>query len=136
MVTRHGGGGSGGGSTMNMRWGFFRASVSALLFCFAGSGSDAIFSDVEISDFDQSALELSFRVSWNTAGGGGGGGGGGGDSESSPSAAAGSSSAATASTGSASSSDKVDVWLLTRQPNPSSWMETILMEVGWYSSRQ
>ena len=111
---------------MNVRWGFFGASVSALLFCFAGSGSDAIFSDVEISSFDQSALELSFRVSWETAGGGGGGGGGG-DSENSASAAA-------ASTGSTSSSDKVDVWLLTRQPNPSSWMETILVQVGWYST--
>lgn len=127
MATKHGGSGGGrdGGSTMQMRRPFVRASASALLlFCFAGSGSDAIYSDVEISNFDQSALELSFRVSWKTVGGGGGEGGS--DSNSSASATT-ASAASAASTG---SSDKVDVWLLTRQPNPSSWMETVLMEVG------
>lgn len=106
---------SGGGSAMQMRRPFLRAFASASLLLFAGSGSDAMYSDVKISNFDQSALELSFRVSWKT----GRGGGGGGDAESS----------AQAATGSAGSSDTVDIWLLTRQPNPSSWMETMLKEV-------
>lgn len=114
-MIKHSGGGGGGGTRGTMvlrRWPCLRTTSSAflmLMVLLVSGGTDAIFSDVEISNFEQSALELSFRVSWNTAGEG--------------------ASAEKSKAG----SDTVDVWLLTRQPNPSSWMETVLKQVRSYS---
>lgn len=75
--------------------------VTAASILAIAATSDAIFTNVEISNFVQSGLKLNFRVSWDTL------------SKSPPDGA-----------------DLIDIWLLTRQPDPSSWMETALVQVG------
>lgn len=120
MIAKHSNGSGGGGGTrgttkkkmmmFNKSWSYLRATSSTfflvLVVAMLSERTDAIFSNVEVSNFGQSALELSFRVSWSTGVG------------------------ASAESSSPAGSDTVDVWLLTRQPNPSSWMETKLRQVG------
>ncbi len=62
--------------------------------------TDAAFSNVKITQFQQSGLDLSFLVSWTTA-----------ESRASD------------------SHSEVDIWLQTRGPDPSSFMETVLQQV-------
>lgn len=71
-----------------------------IVFAFIAVSSDANLSNVQVPEFEQAGLELSFRVSWDTE----------------PESVS-------------SESDLVDIWLLSRQPNPSSWLETVLQEV-------
>lgn len=71
-----------------------------IVFACIAVPSDANFSNVQVPEFEQAGLELSFRVSWDTE----------------PESVS-------------AESDLVDIWLLSRQPNPSSWLETVLQEV-------
>ena len=59
----------------------------------------ASFANVQISQFQQTGLDLSFLVSW--------------DSAASPS----------------TDSHLIDIWLETRQPDPSTFVETVLHKV-------
>lgn len=59
----------------------------------------ASFANVQISQFQQTGLDLSFLVSWDSAG--------------SPS----------------TDSHLIDIWLETRQPDPSTFVETVLHKV-------
>lgn len=79
---------------------FFRNRVAAYYVILAVAVSaDASFSNVEISEFEQLGLDLTFQVSWDTA--------------ENPSSGA----------------DLVDIWLQTRQPDPSSFVQTALEQV-------
>lgn len=77
-----------------------RTSGAAFTFLAVAISVDAGFSNVKVSQFQQAGLDLSFLVSWDTAG--------------SPS----------------TDSHLIDIWLETRQPDPSTFVETALHKVG------
>lgn len=87
-----------------MRSAFFTlAAEVAALTCLAMIPiSEGILSNVRISSSDQAGLELSFLLTWDTG------------AEMNTSAA---------------STELINVWLITRQSDPSSWMETVVVEV-------
>lgn len=77
-----------------------RTTGSAFAFLAFVIPADAGFSNVQVSQFQQAGLDLSFLVSWDTA--------------ADPSA----------------DSHLIDIWLETRQPDPSSFVETVLHRVS------
>lgn len=77
-----------------------RTAVPAFAFLAIVIPVDAGFSNVQISQFQQTGLDLSFLVSWDTVG--------------NPS----------------TDSHLIDIWLETRQPDPSTFVETVLHKVN------
>lgn len=76
-----------------------RTSGAAFAFLAIAVSVNASFSNVQISQFQQAGLDLSFLVSWDTAG--------------NPS----------------TDSHLIDIWLETRQPDPSTFVETVIHKV-------
>lgn len=77
-----------------------RTSGAAFAFLTIAMPVDgASFSNVQISQFQQTGLDLSFLVSWDTVG--------------NPS----------------TDSHLIDIWLETRQPDPSTFVQTVLHKV-------
>lgn len=80
----------------------FIRSVVVVALAKAAS-ADASFSNVNISQFQQAGLDLSFLVSWDTAD--------------------------TTNENPSSGSGLIDIWLETRQTEASSMVETVLQQV-------
>lgn len=86
-----------------------RFGLPVLLAVVVISAAGAAISNVEISEFEQAGLEMSFRVVWESEDMGTNG--------------------TTTGTDDDSPTNFVDMWLLSKQANPSSWIETVIKQV-------
>lgn len=79
-----------------------KQTVAQLLLT-AAAASGTIISDVDILHYGQAGLDFSFRVEWESAGDNG-----------------------------TARASAIDLWMLTKQADPSSWFETVIEEVCNY----